>query len=464
MRADSQILQDDPRERETVSKRWHVGTLTYTTAGLMVLFGWLLWGDLAWSLRERSVIFTVQILLKKFGASDTLTGLLIGTLPSLCSMILGPIVSYRSDRHRGRWGRRIPYLIAPTPVIVVAMCGLAFSPSLGFVIDKSMGDWSPGINFCTLALLGFFWLLFEIAINIAGQVVFFGLINDVVPQPLLGRFFGLFRAFSLLAAIVFNLWLLGQAADHYMWIFIGFGVLYGAGFTAMCLNVKEGQYPAPPMVEDCRPRGFLAAARTYLQGCFGHSYYWWVFAALSLPLLMVSPIWVFGIYFAQSVQMEMGTYGKYMTLMFIISFFLSYPLGMLADRYHPLRIGLVTLVFFTGVTLWGGLYARDAATYGIALVAQGVLAGVWQTGTASLAQRLFPRERFAQFSSAQWIVFGCANMVLVPLVGRFLDYTGHVYRYTFLMASVLGLVSLVVWLILYRKFNALGGVKEYVAP
>ena len=56
--------------------QWHIGTLTYTTAGLVVLFCWLLWGDFAWSMKDRSVGSVVQLLLLKYGISDFLAGLL----------------------------------------------------------------------------------------------------------------------------------------------------------------------------------------------------------------------------------------------------------------------------------------------------------------------------------------------------------------------------------------------------
>ena len=36
-------------------KLWRVGTLTYTGGALAVLFCWLLWGDFAWSMKERAI-------------------------------------------------------------------------------------------------------------------------------------------------------------------------------------------------------------------------------------------------------------------------------------------------------------------------------------------------------------------------------------------------------------------------
>ena len=102
-------------------KQWRVGTLTYTAGGLVVLFCWLLWGDFAWQLKERSVWPVVQIMLRKFAASDFLTGLFLLSLPAAVGVLLGPVVGYHSDRHRGRWGRRIPYLAWATPFVGLFM-------------------------------------------------------------------------------------------------------------------------------------------------------------------------------------------------------------------------------------------------------------------------------------------------------------------------------------------------------
>ncbi len=56
-------------------KTWSVGTLTYTTAGLALLFTWLLFGDFAYMLRERSAVPVTQLMLKKHQASDFFTGI-----------------------------------------------------------------------------------------------------------------------------------------------------------------------------------------------------------------------------------------------------------------------------------------------------------------------------------------------------------------------------------------------------
>lgn len=452
-----------PPEPAGQKQRWRIGTISYTTGGLVLLFFWLLWGDFAWSMKERSIPAVLQLLLKRFDASDLLTGLLIGSLPGVLVLILGPVISCKSDRHRGRWGRRIPYLLAPTPVAVLAMVGLAFCPVLGKQLHAWLGEHSPGVGGSTLILFGVFWTLFEFA-SITANAVFGGLINDVVPTPVLGRFYGLFRALSLGAGMIFNYWILGKAEQHFMEIFIGLAVLYGAGFTMMCFKVKEGRYEPPPAVAPGVAGGFVKAMRGYVKDCFGQSYYRWYFVAMALMWMAAIPPTLFGVYFAKSIQMDMTVYGKCYALMYLISLALAWPLGLLADRFHPLRVGLGATMLFMLVTLWGGFFARDAWSFGLAIVAQGVCAGTWMTSTASLNQRLLPRARFAQFASAAGIVTGLGTISISPGVGLLLDKSGHDYRLIFLASAVLAFGSLAAGCVVHRRFMRLGGPLHYQAP
>jgi len=453
-----------PLRDEPPRKTWSVGTLTYTTAGLVVLFCWLLWGDFAWAMKDRAIPPVVQVLLKKFGASDMEAGLLFGSLPPALGLILGPIIGYKSDRHRGRWGRRIPYLLISTPVALFGIVGLAFSPLLGVQLDKSLGAHSWGPNFCTLLFLALFWMLFEFG-TVTANSVYGALINDVVPQPVLGRFYGLFRALSLIAAMIFYWWGFGKVETAYVWIFLGMGALYGVGFTLMCLKVKEGKYPPVVPVDAGRNlRGFFQNVKAYFQECFGNSYYRWLFAATTIAGLCTGPVNLFSIFFATSVQMSPTLYGECLTATYAISLIMAYPLGWLADRVHPLRIAIVVLALYAAVTLWGGFYATDARMFAIALVAHGVVAGTWATGVASLNLRLLPRAEFAQFASAGGIVGNVAWMLLAPVSGVILDHLHHDYRYTFFMGSVLAILGLAGTCILHAKFVALGGPEHYVAP
>lgn len=428
--------------------RWRAGTLSYGTTGLSALFAWLLWGDFAWQMKERAAVPVAQLMLKQFGASDFVLSLLVGSLPAALGMIIGPIVSVRSDRHRGRRGRRVPFLLFSTPFVVLGMAGLAFTPALGAWLDQWLGAGSPGPATCRLLAFVAAWSLFEI-FTIIANAVFGGLINDVVPGSLIGRFYGLFRAVSLVAGVIFNYWIIGHAEAHFSAIFLGIGLLYGAGFTLMCFAVKEGDYPPPAP----RTGGRLASMKSYFKECFAHRFHLWLFAAMMLGNLAGGPVNSFSVLYARSIGMDMGAYGKLLVATYVVSFALSFALGWLADRFHPLRLGLVTLALYAATMLWGGFAATNTTFFGVALVLHGVLTGAFLTGTASLAQRLFPTEQFAQFLSASHIVGALGYMILPPAIGLLLDHTGHVYRYTFTASGLLAAFALGAFVMVFRLFR-----------
>jgi len=404
----------------------------------------------------------MQLLFKKFGASDMMTALLFSTLPSAIGIIIGPIVSYKSDRLRSRWGRRIPFLIVPVPFIVISMVGLAFCPQLGDRLSHFLGPRSPGLDGSVIILMGIFWTMFEVSC-ITGNSIFGALVNDVVPQAVVGRFYGLFRAVGLIAGIAFFFHVMGQAEAHFSWIFLGIGAIYGVGFLLMCLNVKEGEYPPLPAVP-ARERGHFFAIRTYFKAGLGNSYYLWFFAATILGGLCSFPFNLYSLFYAKSIGMSMDTYGKCIALTYTCSLFLSYPLGILADRFHPLRVSMAAMAVYALVMIGGGLLVRDASTFGVALIVHGVISGCMFTAWASLAQRLLPREKFAEIGSVGGVLGAITGMVMAPLFGVFLDHVHHNYRYTFFACGVLTLAALWAYWLLHRRFMALGGPKSYVAP
>ena len=125
---------------------------------------------------------------------------------------------------------------------------------------------------------------------------------------------------------------------------------------------------------------------------------------------------------------------------------------------------MVAIALYSIATLWGGFAATTPVKFTIAFVLHGVISGCYFTTSASLQQRLFPRSRFAQFASAATMLIAISTMVLGPIVGTFLDYTHHVYRYTFLMDGVIAVLCLLAFAVVHRGFMHLGGPKGYVAP
>lgn len=452
-------------ELQKHGKIWTVGTLSYTLVGLIVLFCWLLTGDFAWSMKERGVNSTATLLLKTFGVSDFVYSLLIVAYPSFTSIFLGPIVSYLSDRHRGPWGRRIPYLAFTTPFIVIGLLGLAFTPMLCDMFRELIGVENISRHTAGLLIFGIFWILLDLGTSLA-NVIFVALVNDVVPEAFLGRFFGLFRALSLGAGILFNFFLLGVAETYSMAIFLGLGVFYGIGFTLMCLKVKEGEYPPPPQ-EEIWNRGssrMLLAVKGYFRECFSLNYYRWVFAAHVIANLAPLPLNAYTIFYAQSLGVQMDSLGKYLALTYVVSFCLSYPLGMLADRFHPVRTSLAAIFVYFLFSIAGFFCVKGQTSFAVVLILHGVISGCYGTLSSSYGQRLFPKSIFAQFNSALMGLLFAGYTVIAPVVGKILDWIGNEYHYVFCAGGTLALIATICFVVVLRKFQALGGDEHYQAP
>ena len=444
-------------------KRWQIGTLSYTSGALAILFGWLLWGDFAWQMRERSVGPVLQVMLKQFKASDFLTGLMLMSIPSALSLLIAPVVGYRSDRHRSRLGRRIPFLLYSTPFAVASLLFMSATPWLGAKLHIFLGANSLGENACVLIMIGISWTVFESAAIIC-NALFGALINDVVPKEMLGRFFGLFRACSLLAGILFNKTIFAHADEYYTEIFIGLAVLFGVGFSMMCLRVKEGDYPPPPPPDPKRPPGFVNACKVYYRECYTHGYYLTVFLVTGVIALAFMPINLYSVYYADSINMSRQSYGDHIAITYMISLVSAYFLGWLADKFHPLRMGIFSLCLYVMVMIWGGFAATDPTHFGIAFVGHGVASGMYFTTTASLQARLFPHSRFAQFASASVLLASSMSVFFPMLLGRVLDLTGRNYQQTFFWGAGLAIIGVCGQLYLHSRWMKLGGAKNYQAP
>jgi len=94
----------------------------------MVLFGMLLLGDFALAMRDRSVEPVSAWYLKQLGVPNLLFAFIMSSFPSMLSLFLSPVISMKLDNHRGRWGRRIPFLLVSTPLAAVGLIGIAFTP------------------------------------------------------------------------------------------------------------------------------------------------------------------------------------------------------------------------------------------------------------------------------------------------------------------------------------------------
>lgn len=447
--------QDDP------PGKFRVGTLTYTLGGLIILFAYMMLGDFAFAIRERCISDLFQVQLRKCAVSDFTFAILVSALPALMTVLIVPAISVMSDQYRSRLGRRIPFLIASTPFVVLGVLGLAFAPWLAPSFAGLFGGGEKGHQWAVVNGLALGWTLFEGG-AIVTNVVFSALVNDVVPAKVIGRFYGMFRVFSLLAGILFNYYLFQYAEEHSFLMFVGVAVIYSLGFGILCWKVKEGNYPAPPQQD--KTLRFSQKAGNYTQICVSHRFYVLLIVAFSLAQLAAIPINAFSLKSAQAFGLDDSGYGMARAITYTVSLVLAYPLGWLTDLWHPIRTSLWATILYGAGMLLGGLMIHSPTTFQFFFILHGVLSGVYFTTVLPLFPRLLPREQFSQMNSAA-LVFSMILVILVSMsLGQVLDLLHHDYRMTFYISAGIAFSAVMVWIYLYRMFNKLGGIKAYVPP
>lgn len=323
---------------------YSAGTLSYTRRTLTLLFFWLLWGDCCYVLMESVVPSVMPLQFKGLGASNTLIAMLMSTIPAIMSTVLNPVISFKSDRFRSRWGRRIPFILCTLPFLVICLVGLGFGKQIAEWGYGRWGSFWPGLKPQTAAIivLGAMMVAFSF-FNLFVNSVFWYLFNDVVPERLLARFMSLFRMVSTASGSLYSFCVFQYGATHSTEILVGAGLLYFFGFGLMCLNVKEGKYPPPPDTSEASAFAALAGVKTFAKECHYAGIYLFQYLAATSTAL-ANGVWVFMLFFYQSTGLSLAQVGKIHGTAGAVSFALIYFSGSLADRFHPIRIVMVGLM------------------------------------------------------------------------------------------------------------------------
>jgi Na+/melibiose symporter-like transporter len=429
--------------------------LPLSAAGLFAIGCWLMLGDLGIAMRERVALPSGLELLRRNAASDTTTSLLLATVPAVLSVLLVPFIGYHSDRFRSAWGRRRPFLLVIAPIGCAAMLGLALSPVLGAWTDTMLGARSPGARICNLGWFCLFWTLFECA-AISAASLFTGLVNDVVPQGLLGRFFAGFRIVGLSLGIVFNSWVFALT-DHYLAeILAAIGVVFALAILVMCATVKEvcppGAEPAPA------PRGrcTLLVPRAHILECFRYRPYLWIVAAFMFACVTFSPFNTFCQYYAQMMGISKAALGSMTAHGYMFSIASAFGVGWLADRYGALRVSTVFMGMYCAAAAIGYLTVRDEGSFRVFYMAHIIISGAYFTAASSMPMALFPRARFVQYNSTKDLMVVFGNILVSSAQGPILDWSGHDYRLTILSGAACALLAIVCLLRLRRVTHAPG--------
>lgn len=451
------------REGANKEKVYRVGTLEYTKWGLLSVFFWMLWGDFCLSLMELVIPKLLPLTLKDFGASNRLIGLLVGTIPAGMNMVITPVVSYRSDLHRSRLGRRIPFLLWPTPFITLFLITTGYADVIGRWLNASLlshfGNFSTaGVVIVTIAISSVLFQYFNLYVT----SVYYYLFNDVIPEQFMGRFYALFRLVGSAAGFIFNRYIFGWADTHRAEIYTYLGLIYLVGFTMMCWRVKEGEYPPPPPAEE--RKGLWKNIQIYFRECYTLRYYIWFYLSYALYAMSSVCLGTFGVFFAQkNLSMTLDAFGKVMSWTSVLALALYMPLGYISDRMHPLRLQLVGMILVPVISLAGFFLIHSPDSFLMWTILLSLGQTIYTAANGPLFPALLPAQKFGQFCSAASILSASAMMVAGYGGGAFIDWVND-YRYVYIWNAIFATFGLFFTLLVYRGWRRYGGPRHYVAP
>ena len=465
-------------------KRMKVGSLRYTMAGLIWVFIWLLWGDFCFTVMEYVNNSIVPLRLRELKAPDWVLPIILTTVPSIINFTLNPVISTASDRHRGRLGRRIPFLLFSAPFLAGTLTLMAFSPEIAGWLHRTVGGWGgwgiAAMSIFTVGLLMATFKIFDMFVN----TTFWYLFNDVVPQAFMARFMGMFRVVASSAAMIYNYFFYEHALTHMRWIYLAAAAIYLFGFSMMCLFVKEGEYPPP----EPRPEGkggalasFLAMARLYATQCLSHRLYSYYFL-MGMSMTVANAIGVFGLYLNLSLGITLKQLAALNTGIQFVLLVVNYPAGALADRFHPMRmwaimlVGLLVIAPLHLVWLFGHFTPEQAFRVMITLTAIDLPISLLLGAVGiPLMMRLFPREHFGQFCSFNALSGAIVNIAASLCVAWFMTGMRHLFPdevwgkdfcYRLIPLWKIPFMVLAVFFLwrLYRLWQEQGGEQHYTPP
>jgi len=466
------------------ARTWRVGTLQYNSAELGKVFFWLLWGDFCLTLMDGGVATSaVSLQLKKLGASNTVIGLLNGTVIALLSALLVSVISTTSDRTRTPLGRRMPYLLWSAPPIALLLTLLGFSSQLGRLLQERLPGFAsrlgrlsatllPGVGklpaeaALVIAVMTSFLVLYRL-IDLFPQSIYYCLWTDVIPQKLMGTFACLFRVVAALGMFIFERFLLGVADRSPQLICLFAAGLYLFSFVAMSLIVKEGNYPViEPSPTELRRTITLGSIGRYLSECYTDSYYWKYYGMNACFIIAIKSLQQFLLFFGTvGMGLSPQRYGQIVSWRNLVAIIPFLIMGPIADRYHPLRagIGAGVIVMIAGFGCFFLIHNEKSFEWMVISVFAAI--AVYQAATGAIGPTLLPRDKYGQFSSANAVIWQIGWAISSVVCGLFLDrvtafnpQTGVTlhpenYRYLFLWFAVLVTAGLYLAIQLHRHWK-----------
>ncbi|CAN5501905.1 hypothetical protein BH09VER1_BH09VER1_53610 [soil metagenome] len=437
--------------------------LTYTKRGLLLLSFWLLWGDFAFNFFESVFGRFLPIYLKDLQASNTLIGVMSGSFAGLVNVIFLPGISRWSDDLRTSIGRRIPLLYVITPLTVGAVVAVGFAPEIGgwlfahFALPPSVTEVGLILGLMCVLTVSFHFF------NMVLVNAYNWLIRDVVPLEVMSRFLAWFSIVGGVSGTLFLWFVFPHLMTHRREIFFGVGVFYLLAFFLMCYKVEEGVYPPPTPPED-RP-GILKTYVVYFRECWQIPLYRHFFIVSLLVTAALNCAGNFVTLFASdTLGLDMEKMGHLFAWSSVAGLVFLYPIGWLCDRFSPMHVTLWAIIGIGLGTLLAPVLIHGERAFLVYSLVLPFPAMAWYLGQRAASMKLFPLEKFGQFSGGL-NVFSCGALIFGNfLIGLLMDWTHSNYRMAFLWTVVICASAIFPMLLVIRGWKQHGGHDNYVAP
>ncbi len=447
-------------------KRWYtVGTLRYGVGALAVVFTWLLWGDFCNTIYL--IVFNnfLPLYLHNLHASNTLIAFVGSGIGGACNVLMLPNISIWSDRHRGRWGRRIPFLFWSTPAVALSLIGLGYASEIGGWLHGLVG---PLRAFSTVGLALAVVIVMVLAAAISQMIlysVYQFLMRDVVPQEAMAWFLTLFRVVGVVAGAVFSWFFFRYIVTHPKILCVGAGLLFLISFMLICWRVREGDYPPPPP----RPEhGFFRRMGEdygrYFRELFSVGIYRnYVF--VFILFLAGGTAGAFGVLFGtRTLGLSANDYGQILALATLVSGVVYIPMGYACKHWHAMGVSLASLALMALGQAAVYFFVWDRTGWLVYCLLAALPSVGWALGSFVLTMTLFPAEKFGQLSSSLNAIGYGSLVVTSYLVGRCLAPFGDNYRMAFLVGLICYAGALLPMYAVYRGWKRHGGPEHYVPP
>jgi maltose/moltooligosaccharide transporter len=442
-------------------KRHVVGTLSYDRNGLFRLFGWLFWGDIAFTFFESIFSRFMPIYLKDMHASNTLIGVMTGSIAGIVNVLFLPNISQWSDSFRSRLGRRIPFLLVVTPVTAGFLVLVGFAPDLGNLLWPMTAHFTPGLSAGNLglAILCVCVVMYHF-FNMVLVNAFNWLVRDVVPESVMPRFISWFRVIQNSAAVLFLWYIFPHMEDNRRATCLGVGAFILISFYGMCWGVKEGVYPVEPPQSN-----FLVQYGVYFRNCLTKSIYRNFFIAYLLVTIAGASSAPFITLFATNdLHLTVGAFGSYMACSTIVSTIIYAFMGFFCERYTSIRVMIAGLVALAITSLASYFLVTNERWFMIYSVFLAIPTVAYWLGLSVITMGIFPPDKFAQMSSGM-NVFACGALIVGNLlIGQMFDYIRGAYSMVFIWCAIFYGLALIPTFALYREWRFHGGPSNYVPP